>query len=57
MVDDSDKKFVEEMLSKMNSKEHSWGDFVIRNKRECKQCRKGADLNGFTDLKDFGINA
>lgn len=57
MVDDSDKKFVEEMLSKMNSKEHSWGDFVIRNKRECKQCRKGADLNGFTDLKDFGIHA
>jgi len=54
--DDSDKKF----LIESNEQNTSRGlfDFVIRNKRECRRCRKGQALDGWMDLtEDFGLTA
>lgn len=56
VIDDKDKNF----LIKANEENSSRGlfDFVIRNERECRKCRKGLSLDGWMDLEeDFGITA
>lgn len=54
VVDDKDKKF----LVDMNEENSNRGlfDFVIRNQRDCRKCRKGLPLDGWMDLEEnFGL--
>jgi len=56
VIDDLDKKMVQAYFDESDTS--LFGDHIIRNRRECRNCRKGIQLDQFLDLEEnFGMTA